>query len=490
MTFSNALKNPFSQALSFQTLWQISVLTLILSACAPMAPQSPGLSTIDPQRLQLPKGEHSTVKSNWWEDFHNKELSVLIQSALENNPGIALVNTRIEKAQSMAGLTRSASSVQANLGLDVDRQRFSQTGIYPPPLGGSVQTLTTLQLSGAWIPDVFGKYKRAYESALGQVQASALEALHAKSQLSAQIAIQFIALALSVDERDLLDQRSQQITALRQLVSERIKAGLDSSLELKSLEIESNEILFQRSQVDNQIEMYRHALATLSAREPQALSGLSPHLQELQPINVQTDWGIDILGNRADVVAAKTRVLAAIKGVEVSQLDFYPNIGLGFFSGFNSLKISQLTQNPSAQYGFVPSLSLPIFDGGRLNAQLGSKTAERDQAIALYNSTLLEALKEASDAVGTLKSSQKEGVLAQASLKISNDRLNLQTQNAKAGLNSQVSVLRETLSQLQMQRLSAQSLAKTLNSEVVLLKALGAGGTDSNGQKHALTALP
>jgi outer membrane protein TolC len=124
-------------------------------------------------------------------------------------------------------------------------------------------------------------------------------------------------------------------------------------------------------------------------------------------------------------------------------------------------------------------LSLPIFDGGRLNAQLNSKTAEKDQAIALYNSTLLEALKESSDAVSALKNIRNEVILNQASLKLANDRLNLQTQKAKAGLIGQVSVLRETASQLQIQRLNAQSQAKALNSEVLMLKALGAGGPDS-----------
>ena len=476
---TDALKKQSPKTRPLHRLGGISTLALILTCCAPMAPQSPGLSIIEPQQLQLSRGERLPIANNWWESFQNKDLSDLIQSSLAHNPGIALANTRIEKAQAIAGLTRSATQIQAGVGLDIDRQRFSQTGIYPPPLGGSMQTLTTLQLSGAWIPDVFGKYKSAYESALGAVKASALDAVYAQSQLSAQIASQFIALALSVDERDLIDQRSKQIEGLRQLISERVKAGLDSSLELKSLEIENNDVLIQRSLVDNQIDMHRHALATLSARAPEALSTLSPHLNQLQSIHLSTDLGIDLLGRRADVIAAKTRVMAAIKAVEVAKLDFYPNVSLGIFSGYNTLKISQLTQNPSAQYGVAPSLSLPIFDGGRLNAQLNSKTAEKDQAIALYNSTLLEALKESSDAVSALKNIRNEVILNQASLKLANDRLNLQTQKAKAGLIGQVSVLRETASQLQIQRLNAQSQAKALNSEVLMLKALGAGGPDS-----------
>jgi hypothetical protein len=431
-----------------------------------------------------------SIAPNWWEDFKNKDLSTLIQSAVEHNPSIALANTRIEKAQATAGLTRSASLAQMGVGVDMDRQRFSQTGIYPPPLGGSMQTLTTLQLSGAWIPDVFGKYKLAYESAMGQVQASALDALHAKSQLSTQIALQFIALALSIDERDLLQARSLHLKTLTQLMNERIRAGLDSTLELKALEIEGNDLRIQHAQINNQIEMFRHSLAALSAREPSALSSLSPHLSELQAMNIQADIGIDLLGRRADVVAAKTRVMASIQSVEAAKLDFYPNLSLGFFAGYNTLKISQLTENPSAQYGVAPSLSLPIFDGGRLNAQLSAKTAEKDQAVAIYNTTLLDALKEASDALSTYKASVLELESTQSSLVLAKEKLDIQTLKTKAGLSNQTMVLKEKMIQLQQQRAHAEWTAKHLSSAVLLLKSLGAGGPNNESPNKMYAQKP
>ncbi len=490
MMSTQVLKKQSNKAPQRHSHWRICALALILSACAPMAPISLGVSAIDPQQLHLPSGARLTIASNWWEDFQNKDLSTLIQNALEHNPSIALANTRIEKAQALAGLTRSASLAQMGAGLEVDRQRFSQTGIYPPQLGLSMQTLTTLQLSGAWIPDVFGKHKAAYESAIGQVHASALDALHAKSQLSAQIVLQFIALALSMEEIDLLQERSKLIESLKQLMSERIKAGLDSTLELKTLEIENNDLRIQSAQINNQIDMFRHSLAALSAREPSALSSLSPRLRDLHAMTIQTDFGIDLLGRRADVVAAKTRVLASIKNVDVAKLDFYPNLSLGFFAGYNTLKISQLTENSSAQYGVLPSLSLPIFDGGRLNAQLSAKTAEKDQAVAIYNNTLLEALKEASDALSSYKASSLELQFTQNSLALATEKLDIQTLKTKAGLGNQTTVLREKMAQLQQQRALLQWSAKQRSSAVLLLKSLGAGWPQNETHNNVYAQKP
>jgi NodT family efflux transporter outer membrane factor (OMF) lipoprotein len=448
---------------------------LLLSSCASIKPQSAGLQVLEPSQLALGDASNTNIEEAWWERFQNKALSDLITSSLENNPSIALANTRIEKAQALAGITRSATSVQMGASLDLDRQRFSQAGIYPPPLGGSMQSLTTLQLSGAWIPDVFGKYQASYKSAMGQVQASALEALHAKNQLSAQISLQFIALALSIDERDMLLERKKHLTDLRQLLNERVKAGLDASLDLKGQDIELNDLSTQLSQIETQIDLSRHLLATLSARAPLALMALSPHLSDIKAFEINAALGIGLLGRRADVVAAKSRVYASLENVEAAKLDFYPNISLGFFSGFNTLSINQLTQNASAQYGLVPSVNLPIFDGGRLNAQLSAKSAEKDQAIAIYNSTLLDALKEASDALSIYKATSLELQSTQNSWVLATQRLEIQSLKTKVGLGNQTSVLKERISQLQLQRAQAQWNAKHLSSAVLLLKSLGAG---------------
>ena len=490
MIFMHAPAKEKSQILGLKRTLTTGLCAVLLASCATNQQSSTELKVIEVTELNLPQFSTQDIQPEWWERFQNKSLSTLIESSLKNNPSIALANTRIEKAQALANITQSATSFQGGGALELDRQRFSQTAIYPPPLGGSVQSLTTLQLSGAWIPDVFGKYKAAYASAMGQVQASAFEATHARVQLSAQITLQFIALALSIDERDLLTQRHLKLQSIGHLLKERIKAGLDASLDIQMHDIELNDLSIELSQLETRIDLHRHLLATLSARSPLALADLSPHLRDLHSIDLDANLGIDLLGRRADVMAAKSRVLASLKSVEAAKLDFYPNLNLGVFAGFNSLQILQLTQNASAQYGLVPSLSLPIFDGGILNAQLSAKNAEKDQAVALYNSTLLDALKEASDALVTYKNTSTELTSTQRSLKLATEKLNLQTLKTQAGLSNQVVVLRESMAQLQQQRWSSGGLAKLLSSEVMLIKSLGAAWPITDARKNAFALQP
>ncbi len=274
------------------------------------------------------------------------------------------------------------------------------------------------------------------------------------------------------------------------MLSERVKVGLDASLDIKTQDIELNDLLIELSQLQVQIELHQHLLATLSARSPVALSSLTPHLRDLRTVDLNANLGIDLLGHRADVMAAKYRVFAALESVEAAKLDFYPNFNLGLFAGFNSLHLNQLTQNSSAQYGVVPSLTLPLLNGGRLNAQLSAKAAEKDQAVALYNSTLLDALQEASDALVTYKNTKTQVTSSQLSLLLSTEKLNIQRLKAQAGLSNDVVVLRESLAELQQQRLSLEWAAKQLSSSVLLIKSLGAGWPTPDPRSNAFAQRP
>ena len=126
----------------------------------------------------------------------------------------------------------------------------------------------------------------------------------------------------------------------------------------------------------------RRQLAVLTGQAPDALPTVTPQLAALQPTAVPEVLGADLLGRRPDVVAARWRVEAATQGVNSARSEFYPNINIGAFIGLNSLGLDRLFNGSSRQMGVTPALRLPIFDGGRLRAQLGGRQAELDAATA------------------------------------------------------------------------------------------------------------
>ena len=109
--------------------------------------------------------------------------------------------------------------------------------------------------------------------------------------------------------------------------------------------------------------------------------------------------GLAPRGRRPEVMASRWRVEAATQGVNGARSEFYPNINLTAFAGLNALGLDRLLSPHAEQYGVSPAIRLPLFDGGRLRSQLRGREAELDAAIAQYNRAVLDAVKEAGDAL-------------------------------------------------------------------------------------------
>ena len=116
----------------------------------------------------------------------------------------------------------------------------------------------------------------------------------------------------------------------------------------------------------------------------------------------------DLLGRRADVSAARWRMEAATHGVDAAKAQFYPNVNLTAFIGLSSIGLNRLMEAGSQQWGVGPAIHLPIFDAGRLRAQLNARTADLDAAVESYNGAVLEAVRETADQLEARQSVQRQ----------------------------------------------------------------------------------
>jgi len=124
----------------------------------------------------------------WWREFGDEKLDALIAQALQGNPNLKLAQARLAKAQATTEGARSALLPQVGAQADSQRQKFSANNIYPPPIGGSILTLNTLQLNGSWELDFFGKNQAALNAALTSAQAAQADAEAARVLLSTNVA--------------------------------------------------------------------------------------------------------------------------------------------------------------------------------------------------------------------------------------------------------------------------------------------------------------
>jgi outer membrane protein TolC len=115
----------------------------------------------------------------------------------------------------------------------------------------------------------------------------------------------------------------------------------------------------------------------------------------------------DLLGRRADISAARWRIEAATRDVDAARAQFYPNINITAFVGLSSVGLDRVLRSGSEQYGAGPAIHLPIFDAGRLRANLRGKASDLDLAIESYNGTVVDAVHDVADQLGSLQSLER-----------------------------------------------------------------------------------
>jgi NodT family efflux transporter outer membrane factor (OMF) lipoprotein len=451
------------------------LVTSLLAACASPGPAHQPLALRSPSTLGLSNAPSTSISPQWWTALGDAQLSQLIEQALREHPSLAQAQARVAQAQSVAQLSRAANSPQLTLGADLTRQRYSANGLTPAPIAGSTQTSGNLQAGLNWSPDLFGGQAAQLAAALGQARATQADAAAAATTLAANISHSYIALARLLGQREGAELALTQRRAIVDLTRQRRHAGLDADTQLMQAEGVLQDTQAQIEALNEQISLTRHQLATLSGLAPQSLDELSPSLKQLSLPPPTSPLGMDLLGRRPDVVAARWRVEASLHNVEQARTQFYPNVNLGAFVGFNALSLGQLLEASSRQLGVTPALRLPLFDGGLLRAQLQGKQADLDLAIAQYNQVLLDAVKEASNALSTDQSLTLQWQAQSAARDSARAVYVLTQQRYRAGLLNQLAVLDAENATLMQRHLAVDLYTRQLDARVSLMTALGGG---------------
>jgi NodT family efflux transporter outer membrane factor (OMF) lipoprotein len=470
------------RALRTLTAVAAAVATVALAACADMghldAPAK--LRDADALGLNAPQADATTaavptVDSQWWLAFGDAQLDSLIGQALEGSPNLQIAKARLARARSVIAVVDSNTKPQVTGALDLTRQKFSGDYIYPPPLGGSVRETGTLQLNGTWELDFFGKNRAALDSAMGATNAAAADVDAARVLLASNVARSYFQWARLSDQLTVATRTLAQREETLKLVRDRVSAGLDTRLELRQSEGGLPQARQQIEALGEQILLTQHALDALVAK-PNATQALAaPGLAKVKAMALQPTIPADLLGRRADIAAARWRVEAATGDVAYAKTQFYPNINLVAFAGFASIGFDNLVNADSRQWGVGPAVRLPIFEGGRLRANLRGKTADLDAAIESYNATVIDAVRDVADQVASAQSvvrQQAEQRDAQAAAESAYD---IAVQRYGAGLGNYLNVLTAETSVLVQRREAVDLAARALDTQVGLARALGGG---------------
>ena len=462
-------------------------LALVLAGCASTGGIAPTETLHTPAQAGAVAHEDiSWPASRWWTAWGDPQLDALIARGLAEQPGLAAVQARIAQAEAGVGAAGAARRPQVNAAVDLTDQRFTKNGMVPAPLAGSTEWNNSAQVSASWELDLFGRQRAALDAAIGRLRAAQAERQAAELLLAGNIATAYVSLGRQLALRTLLQHGLDQREQVLALVRQRITAGLDTTVEQRQAEGVIAQTRVEIEALSEQIARTRHALAALSGQGPQALADFAPPLATVASMPLPQGLPADLIGRRADLVAQRWRVEAALKDVDLARTQFYPNVNLVAFVGLSSLGLDRFIESGSRTYGAGPALRLPIFDGGRLRANLKAQSAAVDAAVDGYNDALLQALREVADEVASLQSLERQQAEQVKALAAAESAFDLALQRYRAGLGNFLVVLTAEGNVIAQRRVSVELKARHLTAEVALTRALGGGyRTDDFGAEPA-----
>ncbi|MGV3771771.1 MAG: efflux transporter outer membrane subunit [Verrucomicrobiales bacterium] len=460
-------------------VFSASTSAILLAGCT-MAPKyerpAPPVASIWPKTLTATTNDPgATIADIHWNDFFKEpRLQQLIDRGLRNNRDLRIATLRVEQARAFYRIERAALLPNLDAGSSFTRQRtpatISQTG-------GSFTTSTyDVSLGASYELDLFGRVRSLKNEALERFFATEEARNTVYISLVSEIASQYLTILQLQESRRLAEETQKAVQASFELNRKSFEAGASSELDLRTADAQVqaakvNVAQFQQllSQAENNLEFL------LGEPFPQNLPAGAPLREQALLGDLPIGLPSDLLIRRPDIRAAEHQLKAANANIGAARAAFFPRILLTGSGGTVSAELSDLFTGPSAAWRFAPSITVPIFSGGRNRATLNASELGKQIEVANYERTIQNAFREVSDALAVRAvidaQLQAQTLLVQAQQR----RFDLTDVRYRQGIDSYVAVLLAQQDLYASQQNLLQFQAARLINAVTLYRALGGG---------------
>ncbi|MHC1480986.1 efflux transporter outer membrane subunit [Frateuria aurantia] len=452
----------------------------ILAGCSTSHGLHPQLKPTDAAALALAQttaqagfSQAAWPAEDWWRALGDPQLDALEREALAGNPDIALADARLRAAEAQARTSKAARAPTLDMAAGIGGGRVPPAVV---PGEGSFKSAKYGALNFQWDLDLWGGKREAWAAAVGDARAAEVDAQAARVELSGSIARAYVQLAYAYTQQDVAEAEHQRSVDARQLTRQRVAAGIDNQSQLKQSDAEvasaDQQVLAAREAIDDAriqiaILLGKGPDRGLSLTRPAALPLAIPGLPQIVPA--------ELIGHRADLVAARWRVEAAEHSIRSSKAQFLPNISISALAGALAVGSANPFEFPAAFYGGGPALSLPIFDGGRRRANLAGADASYDQAVAQYDKVLIAAVNDIAQQLTDVQSLQAQLQAQQRARDAALAAWSLAAQRYHAGIGSYLEALVVRQQLLSADQKLADLHARQLDLSVQLVQSLGGG---------------
>lgn len=457
-------------------------MTLLLGACASSHGLKPSGHMTDVDTLHAgrslagaPLSEAAWPSTDWWKGLGDARLDALVREALQDNPDLSIAAARARQAEAQAGLARSERLPAINASGSLSGAHLPGT-LVPAPLGGHFGWVKYGYANFKWDLDLWGGKRAAWEAAVDQAHAAVVDAHAARLAVSTSVARAYARLGYAFRQQSIANDELKRAADAHDLTAQRVAAGIDSQFQLKRGDAEVAQARRQLAAASHEVDAARIALSVLLGKGPdRGLDIGQPEPLKPAELALPPELSAGLLGRRPDLVSARWRVEAAGRSIKSAKAKFLPDISLGAMAGFAAGGSDTLFQLPARFFQVAPAISLPIFNGGKLRANLAGRDADYDLAVADYNKTLIGALNQVADEVKSMASLQAQSEAQQQALDAARQAWELSEKRYKAGVGSYLEALDVRQQLIQAEQGVAELHARQVDLSIQLIQALGGG---------------
>ncbi|PNE12449.1 MAG: histidine kinase [Beijerinckiaceae bacterium] len=472
---------------------------LVLSGCAWMPPGGEHAEFMEPPPMERTlskasrQGAATAVNAwpddQWWRQFGSADLDRIMDKALRDNPGLKKAYDRLIEAGAVADVEGARLLPWLDADAEGKQTRFAKHGVvaaYNPALGGVEVTVASINpLSFRYEFDFWGKNRAALEAALGEAAAAQAEYAEARLLLTTAIARSYIRGVALAQQLAL----AQEMVALRhellRLAETRFRTGLDTDDAAKQAAVELEIANKRAAGTRDFLVVQQDLLARLMGEGPDATQNLFGGKTVIIPARIPLPGHlpIELLAHRPDLASAMHRAEAAAERIHMAKAEFLPSVDLTAVGGLEAVAhtknmdtlLGLLFRGSALNYAITPGVNLPLFEGGRLRGQLAATRAEYDEAVELYNETLLDAVRQVADSLDNWKETRTILEAQSRLLNSARGDLNLTHVRLRSGLNDRREVLTSRDAVLDQQYALKGLEVDHLFAMVDLTQALGGG---------------
>ncbi|PWU21609.1 MAG: hypothetical protein C5B50_01235 [Verrucomicrobia bacterium] len=414
-------------------------------------------------------------KGSWWEVFQDPQLNELETLALQSNQQLKAAVARVSQARATARVARADLLPTLTLAPSYTRERYSPNQV--PSFGPLTANNFSAPLDLSYEIDLWGRVRRGFESARAEAQASLADYYNILLGLQADVAQNYFALRSLDAERNTVIAtvalRKEQV----RLVRSRFEGGVGNDLDVARAETELATTEADAASLNQRRAQLENALAILL--------GISPSSFRLSPLT-NTNWNptppavpaglpAELLERRPDVAQAERLMAAGNARIGVAKAAFFPVVTLTASGGYLSGDVQTLFNWDSRVWSIGPSVSLPIFAGGRNRANYKRAQAAFEENVALYRQQVLVAFEDIENSLAGIRFLAEESAAQQRAVSNSQRAARLAQDRYRSGIVSYLEVVDANREALGAERSDAQLTGQRLNVTVQLIKALGGG---------------